>query len=159
MNIKQALYDFLTSDDVTLSTLRDEARQRVRELVGAAIFNTRRPVGTPSVAITLARASGFVANGLLAPTGIEQPVIDFTVWSRSIPGAEQTADDLFTALKTLFNQYRGPLNDSITVQAIHLETEPFDRPIAPIDSSDGWRTQTTFSFQVGYAVNAPAEVG
>jgi len=156
--IKQALYDFLTDDSTLSDSVRNTARQNLRELIGTRIHNNRRPRGTDEMALTISKSSGFVLKGLSKPVNCAQPILDFTIWSIDKPYTEGNDEKAFDALKSLLHQYRGPLNDTVSVQVISLESEPFEQPVAPADLSDGWTHRQTCSFLIGYNTTAPAGV-
>lgn len=155
MDLKQAIRDFLVDDRTLDDAVRNDARIEIRNIVGDNIFDGRKRQGAGSFAITLAALGGQVTNGLAGPAGIVSPVVDITTWSKDGDGYEGLRARLDTALRTLLHQFRGALNESITVQICNLEGEPFDRPIAPIDASDGWTHRTSYSFMFGYSVTVP----
>ena len=160
--IKQAIYEFLTSDGTLTHATREAARQQVRRLLGTEIYDARRPAGTADLALTLTRGGGQVLTGLEAPVACAVPVIDFTLWSRDRAGHEGDAERAYVNLVILLNQYRGPLNADVTSQTFQLEAEAFERPIAPNDGTDRWRRRLSFSFLVPHnvvAAIAPVTVG
>lgn len=155
-NIKVALYDFLTDDSVLSDPVRNLGREVIRDLVGTRIYPGRRPQNKPGMALTMTRAAGGVLSAIDGPMDTVSPVVDFTLWFNDKHAQDGWEEDFWWAIKSLFHQYRGPLNDEITVQTIHLEAEPFERPIPPIDQSDLWTHRQTSSWMVVYQIAAPA---
>lgn len=150
MSIRAAIRDFLLSDVTLTDTGRNTAREMVRQIVGRRVFNSRRPKGAEGLAVTLSRGGGQVLSAIDSPLDCSIPEIDFTIWSRDVPGDEGKAERLYTAMVKLMNQYRGPLNDEVNVQTMQLEAEAFDQPVAPVDGTDQWRNRKSFSFMVAH---------
>ena len=155
MDLKQAIRDFLVDDRTLNDTVRNDARIEIRNIVGDNIFDGRKRQGSYKFAITLDSLGGDVANALDGPVGIAMPMIDISTWGKDGDGHEGLRARLDFALRSLLHQFRGKLNDSITVQICNLEGEPLGRPIAPIDASDGWTHRKSYSFMFGYSITVP----
>lgn len=156
MTIKQALYDFITDDNTLADPVRNNAREILRDYIGDNVFDARRPQNTANIALTLARGAGTVHNGLSKPLDCAQPTIDVTLWTKD--GVDGNSDEIFTALKQLLHQYVGPLNADFSSKSLLLTAEPFDRPVSPVDGTDGWKHRKTMSFSIAHNVTAPAGV-
>lgn len=153
VDIKQALFEFLT-DDASLSDAgRDAARDDIRNLLGSNIyFEDRRPHGAEPMSLTMSRIAGQRLTKVSGSANFAIPIISFSIWSSDATNTSGQPEKLYVAISKLLHGYRGALNDDVTAKAIHIEGEPFDRSYPPPDGTDNWLHQKTFSFSFGYEV-------
>ena len=156
LDLKQAIRDFMVDDRTLDDAVRNNARIELRSIVGDHIYDGRKKQNAGPHAITLAGLGGQTNNQLAGPAGIMTPVIDITTWSKDGDAREAIRSRLDIALRDLLHQFRGNLNSEIAVQICNLEGEPFDRPISPIDASDGWTHRRSYSFMFAYVRTVPA---
>ena len=157
MDIQQAIRDFLIDDATLNDAVRNDARLELRELVGDKVYDAVRPQDVGPYAITISGARGSVLSGLAGPIDVGTPVLDVTVWcSRAEPIKALERGRIYRAIRALFHQFRGSLNEDMAVQTMHLEAEPFDTTAPPRDGSDKWTHRRTFPFLVVHDIAAPA---
>lgn len=155
MDLKQAIRDFLIDDRTLDDAVRNDARIEIRNIVGDNIYDGRRKMPPVCFAITIDDTGGQVVNAIDGPAGIRMPVMDITTWCRDGDGREGLRARLDNALRSLLHQFRGALNDGISVQICNLESEPFSRVIPPSDASDTWTHTRSYSFMFGYTITVP----
>ena len=154
MDIRLAIFDFLTSTVPLSSAVRNDARQALRDLVEDRVFIGHRPQNTPGFSLVLNYAGGTPFNGLSEPVDSAAPIIDFELWSET----KQQANwhELMLSVRQLFHQYRGPLNVTVSTQGIFLEGEPIETAFSPNDASDRWILRKTMPFMVQHSLAVPS---
>lgn len=153
--ILRAFYDFLTSDDTLSNDVRQGGRERLREYVASEVYHGRRPRGAGPICLTIDRAAGIVHSAIDLPAAIEAPITDLHIFAKDTDdkSGSESVEDVYDALRDLLPQYSGAFGDQ-TVQTISQESEPFSRPIAPLDAQDQW----THHYIISYMIGAPRVV-
>lgn len=154
MDIRLAIYDFITSTVPMSSAVRNDARQTLRDLIGSRIYVGHRPQNTAGFSLVLNYAGGTPINGLSEPVNWAAPVIDFELWSETKDPSNWY--DLMLSVRQLFHQYRGPLNETVSTQGMFLEGEPIEVAYSPNDASDRWILRKTMPFMVQYDIVVPS---
>lgn len=149
-DIKQAIYDFLTTETTSGDTTRDQNRQDLRNIIGTRIYrHARRPQAVTKPSLTMDRIAGDVLSSVSKSPRCVVPILSFSIWTSDNDEAS-IAERAYSLLRDIFHQYRGKLNDAITVKTTQIQSEPYERSYKPDDGSDIWLHETIFSVSFAY---------
>lgn len=159
MDFFKAYVEFLTTEHVPIrGTIRAAARQELRRLVGAEIYQAREPRDDASVAIVLSRSGGTYIDSTNGPAAAKEWSIDHDIWTQDIEGeaaASELIEEVYQALINLLPQYRGMLDDEVYCQTITPDIEPID---VPVENAGNWRYHYFWPLTFGVSWTVPQGV-
>lgn len=157
--IDLAFCEFLTANGELEDETRQEGREELRRLVGEHVYDGREPRGDGAACITIQEAGGEVHSSIKGPSPIRSPNFRLHVWTRDDEDNELSGSEvkgrIIEALRKLLPQYRGPFNDSISVQTISQLTEPTVQMETPLEAQDDWTYHTSILYMIGYLATVP----
>lgn len=152
--IEKELVTWMLSADALTDTVRNDAKTNIKDMVGAAIYNARRPRGTGALAITIERNGGYPNYALIGQTNTVSALLDISVFVKDTqigPAPTLQALKVCGYLQRLLTGLRTTMG-TVVVQQVEIEHEPLEDALEPQDASDKWLWRYVNPFQIWYTL-------
>jgi hypothetical protein len=148
--ILTALYDYITTPQRSTDGVRNRARRIVRHYVGNEIYTGVRPQQQYNHVIVLAVSGGEPVPSLRDIQQETMAEVDVELYS-----VNRDRYEIAEALKQLFHQYAGVLNEDYSTQGIFLRSDPYEDAIEPLGAGQDWLHRITIPLTVEHNQTLP----